>query len=346
MSYILPADPTAIETAVATNADAITANSTTLSTHGTRLNATEAATTTNTADIATNTANITTNDSEIAALQSTVSGHTTSIGTNTSNISTNATSISTNTSNISTNTSGISAINAAKGAADGFCPLDGSSKVPEVNIPSVVSNLTVKNALELRNVGSTNTDFELVPLLTNAYPRLLYVFSQGDADKQMSFAMGASGNSTTKTGFFPGAYTLGTNYTEVSLGSNVNASEAWDHIYLNNAPTIVSDRKTKMNIAKERRGMSFLKKLKPRTWKRKIGQGKGKVHHGLVAQELMEVLTAEEQEEFLAPPETPDGVWGIRYGELWGPIIQTVQELAADNEGIKARLDALEKKKK
>lgn len=351
MSYVLPADPTAIETAVATNADAITANSTTLTLHGTRLTATESATTTNTANIATNTAAIASNDTDIATNASNIATNTSNISTNATNISSNATNISANTTNISANTSGISAINAAKGAANGFCPLDGSAKVPAANMTS-----TFTSGVEVTS-GGVQTSFIDLPSTAlgpyarigtgsiGGYYRMEVTTEPGDAAGQAGWYFGVPGNSSTVTGIHPASITLGSNFTENSLGNNASALNIWDYLYVNNSPVVTSDRKTKKEIKDETRGMAFLKKLKPRTWKRKIGSGMDKKHHGLVAQELMEILTSEEQEEFLSfPPNGEEGVIGIRYGEFTAPLIKAVQELEAENAAIKARLDILESK--
>jgi len=416
MSYVLPLDPTAIETAVGVNADAISANSTTLSTHGTRLNATETATTTNANNIATNTSNITSNDSDISALQSTVSGHTTSIGTNTSNISSNATNISTNASNISTNTSDISTINAAKGAANGFCPLDGSSEVPLANLKNGVANglatldgtgnvplaqlgnaptgyisgsandlivgsgtghdLTVKGDVIVESTGRADIVLEdasdsgyLVHCLRGAAAGagLGYIHYEGSkwefgvatpypvVTDYIHYRMGNGG-------FFPtrsGAYSS----TSLALGEN-STSQRWTNCYLENAVTIVSDRKLKKNVKKNKKGLKFLRKIKTRQWKN-ANSTDTKVHRGLVAQELEELLNTDEadpdgEDGFIVktPEKDEDGNivrdengdiiynYGVRYGEFIGPLITAVQELADENEGIKARLAALEKKKK
>jgi len=427
MSYILPADPTAIETAVAVNADAITANSTTLNNHGTRLNATETATTNNANSIATNAANISSNNSDISALQSTVSGHTSSIGTNSSNINNNATNISNNATNISsngslisTNTSSISAINASKGSANGLCPLDGSSQVPLANLkggvanglatldgsgdvpvsqlgnaavlPTGVSwsanNITILNdasaGVALRVEGSENPVIEVRDEdLTTTYSHATaggflinstngYSSMQGTPGTDFTFSFVQSGGDNVTIGMSNDQFTIYTDNTRsetVQLGHN-NPTYTWENVYGQNAYTATSDRKAKRAIKGEAKGIKFLSKLKPRTWKRRKS-GAVRVHHGLIAQDVEELLANDpsiqdpdgndafvvKTEEWITKKDgtkelrkNEDGSiyyhYGLRYGEFIGPIITAIQELVAENEGIKARLAALEKKKK
>ena len=99
--------------------------------------------------VADNTLNIATNTSDISALDSRVGTNETNIQTNTDNIAqntgdiaSNRTDINTNTSNIDSNDIDITALQndkedkANKGIASGYAPLDTSSRVPQVNLPT------------------------------------------------------------------------------------------------------------------------------------------------------------------------------------------------------------------
>lgn len=93
----------------------------------------------------------TTNSLEIngSALQTSISTNTTNISTNAGNIGTNTSSISTNASNIATKQS-----TSEKGQANGYAPLNSSSKVPAANLPdSLVGAVVYQGTWD----ASTNT---------------------------------------------------------------------------------------------------------------------------------------------------------------------------------------------
>jgi hypothetical protein len=83
--------------------------------------------------------------------------------------------------------------------------------------------------------------------------------------------------------------------------------------------TVTSDRAVKRNIKDTTKGLAELKRLRPRTYDRPLGDKKDE--HGFVAQELQEVF-----------PEmvnaTEDGTLGIAYTELIPVLVRAVQELS------------------
>ena len=69
-----------------------------------------------------------------------------------------------------------------------------------------------------------------------------------------------------------------------------------------------------------------------------------KRYHGLIAQEVEQTLIDMNESWSGHTVNESDGKHGIQYGALVVPLIKAVQELTAENAGIKARLEALENK--
>lgn len=86
------------------------------------------------------TTQVATNADDIAANQTTITDHASRLTTAEGDIVTNATNIATNVADISTNVTDISTINGQKNAANGLCPLDGSTEVPLANLKTAVAN--------------------------------------------------------------------------------------------------------------------------------------------------------------------------------------------------------------
>ena len=123
----------------------------------------------------------------------------------------------------------------------------------------------------------------------------------------------------------------------------------------------LSDENLKTDIADETKGVDFLKRLRPVTFKwretvdyqtREVRPG-GRTHHGLIAQEVKTVLgddsandglwcteiipavageTAEDGTVVPAQPEREEQ--SIRYEQMVGPIVKAIQELAARVEAL------------
>lgn len=106
----------------------------------------------------------------------------------------------------------------------------------------------------------------------------------------------------------------------------------WHNIYSKGLVT-ASDRNKKKDIKKEELGLDFIKTLNPVSyrWKNKIekeskNQDKtGKVHHGLIAQEIDENFGG------LSKGES----YGLNYLEFIGPLIKSIQELNEKLERIR-----------
>jgi len=86
-------------------------------------------------------------------------------------------------------------------------------------------------------------------------------------------------------------------------------------------------------------GLDFVNKLKPIAYR--WTKDDGVLHYGLGAQDVMAVAP-----EGAFVNGTEETHYGMNYSEFIAPLIKSVQELKAENERLKARLEALEAKVK
>ena len=111
-----------------------------------------------------------------------------------------------------------------------------------------------------------------------------------------------------------------------------------------NAYVTDSDLRLKENIHDEQLGLEFINDLRPVTYTWKTGEGS--VMHGLIAQEVEETLQKNniyDKKQIIDHDEENDK-YSLKYSELIAPLIKSVQELKAENDQLKARLEALENK--
>ena len=69
-------------------------------------------------------------------------------------------------------------------------------------------------------------------------------------------------------------------------------------------------------------------------------------HYGLIAQEVRAALDACGVQDFgghvLTDPNDPDSQQALRFDELMAPALRAIQELAAQNRALMARIEKLE----
>jgi hypothetical protein len=111
----------------------------------------------------------------------------------------------------------------------------------------------------------------------------------------------------------------------------------WNVLYATSATINTSDRKYKKEIQPEALGLEFINKLNPVTFQFIDGES-GRNHHGLIAQEVEEVIhdlgiTTDEFAPLTKSPITDangnvtDHIYGMRYGEFTSILIKAIQEL-------------------
>jgi hypothetical protein len=140
---------------------------------------------------------------------------------------------------------------------------------------------------------------------------------------------------TSSTGVNSSWYPFVTNSFSLGLLGPINSgpdnvTRAWKNIYLNTAATVISDERTKENIAASDLGLSFINNLSPVKYNKVGGD---RTHYGLIAQQVKSVLDEANIADFggwvISDVNDPEGQQALRYEEFISPLIKAVQELTA-----------------
>ena len=111
---------------------------------------------------------------------------------------------------------------------------------------------------------------------------------------------------------------------------------------------VSSDRRLKENIEDTTLGLDFIKDLKPVSYKWINDREKGhKTHQGLIAQDVEVVMDARgmsRSNHTLVDYDNKEDKYRLNYIGFIAPLIKAVQELKLENENLKSRVDALERK--
>jgi len=161
------------------------------------------------------------------------------------------------------------------------------------------------------------------------------------------------GNFNTALGNSSGSMlTSGNNNITIGYNSQVPSNTGSNQLRLGNtgisyagiqvAWTITSDRNLKNNILNSNLGLGFISKLRPVSYTRKNDES-GKTEYGLIAQEVEESLKQEGIENSAMLTVTEGGEYQLRYNDLLAPMIKAIQELKAENDALKERIEKLEK---
>lgn len=146
------------------------------------------------------------------------------------------------------------------------------------------------------------------------------------------------------------------------------SNKRFDDIYATNSSIQTSDRNEKNTITDTDLGLDFINRLSPKSY---IFNGGTRTHYGLIAQDVEEVLgdiskpTADfagfiknqkyrmvgeevtnDDGTIISEPtqEAVEGehTYGLRYSEFISPMIKAIQELKAENDSLKTRIETLE----
>lgn len=175
---------------------------------------------------------------------------------------------------------------------------------------------------------------------------------------------------TFSAGFVAGTYTFAVSGGNLNCGSAVilvpgasggivaygnggqycgGPSNRWAAVYAVNTTIQTSDRRLKVDIADEVLGLNFVNMLRPVSykWGEKFKSSNPETMHGLVAQEVRQVLDGLNVESFsgwqLDDKNDPDSSQSLSYTEFIAPIIKAVQELSSQNQALMGRVAALER---
>ncbi|HNP25076.1 MAG TPA: T9SS type A sorting domain-containing protein [Panacibacter sp.] len=161
-----------------------------------------------------------------------------------------------------------------------------------------------------------------------------------------------------------------TRSTALGYGSRITASY---QIRLGNSNTtsiggykgwsVISDGRFKKNVKENVIGLAFINKLHPITYtldihaihaktdvkenadeKKAIAESEKSIYSGFIAQEVER--TANEvgfNFDGVDKPKNENDMYGLRYAEFVVPLVKAVQELSAENDELKKRLDQLER---
>jgi Protein of unknown function (DUF2793)/Chaperone of endosialidase len=133
----------------------------------------------------------------------------------------------------------------------------------------------------------------------------------------------------------------------VNCGS---ASFRWSELFAVNGVSTVSDEREKTDIEPLATGLDFIRKLKPVSYRWKVAEriiesddhvaerpGRRR-HLGLIAQEVKAALDQQAADFGLYTYDGPADRHGLRYDQLFAPIIKAIQELDGRVEDLSRRL--------
>lgn len=108
-----------------------------------------------------------------------------------------------------------------------------------------------------------------------------------------------------------------------------DSSYSFSTIYLQNSPTITSDRRQKKDILESDLGLDFINKLQPVSYRWKTGKDSS-AHYGFIAQEVEKVLLEKGKGKHgtsIVSHNIKADKYAISYTELIAPLVKAVKEL-------------------
>ena len=145
---------------------------------------------------------------------------------------------------------------------------------------------------------------------------------------------------------------ISTDSNRICIGNNSHADA-----YIKVSFTVTSDARDKADIEDFTHGLSWIKKLRPVTyrWDMRSNYENGipdgskkdtRLNIGLLAQEELEVEKehgfANNEDDMLITTENNEGNYGMKYERIVPILINAVKELSAKNDALEARLATLE----
>lgn len=196
------------------------------------------------------------------------------------------------------------------------------------------NNTAVGSSSQYKNTGTDNTSIGYNSLAFNTNgcyntavgSKALYNCSAGFGN------IGIGG--LTSSGVFSPTFNIGTENNKISMGSTSVTTA-----YIQVAWSVMSDARDKMNFAAIPHGLTFVKQLKPTAYQfketRESTVPHGALRYGFKAQDIAAI----EPEGVIVDVTDAEK---LRYNEssLIPVLVQAIQELAAKNEALEARLAA------
>lgn len=143
------------------------------------------------------------------------------------------------------------------------------------------------------------------------------------------------------------------NGTEMDINSNAvfpatdntvssgKSGKRWSAVWAGNGTIQTSDMRMKQQTQKSNLDLSFILALKPLKWVWADAQY-GRVHHGLAAQDVKQVMDEQHTGDFggyIYDPETD--IHSLRYNEFIAPIITAIQQLSERIQSIEASIQGV-----
>jgi hypothetical protein len=146
-----------------------------------------------------------------------------------------------------------------------------------------------------------------------------------------------------------------------SIGVSTNR---YVNVWATSGVVSTSDEREKTEIVTSDLGLDFITRLRPVSYKWKVGQNietteittdeEGneqinttitprtgiRTHYGLIAQEVKELLGNKDFGGFIHDKESD--IMGLRYDQFISPLIKAIQELKSENDNLKSRLEVIE----
>lgn len=254
---------------------------------------------------------------------------------------------------------GLTALGAAPSGADLFPVVDVSDTTQSAN--GSTKNVTMANVIDAVEANA-NTFTAAQTIQTSAASGLTIVrsgnnpsitFSDGTNTPALIYRSGI-GLGPSGAPFIPQVD------DSLDLGT---INFRWDDIFATNATIQTSDANLKIDIEDSDIGWDFIRALRPvryrwadkvvideETGDERVVPGGLRPHYGLIAQDVKAVMDAQGIEDFAGYIyDAESGRHGLRYGELWAPLIAAIKQgadiieaQAAQIEALTARVEALE----
>ncbi|MBL8008247.1 MAG: tail fiber domain-containing protein [Ignavibacteria bacterium] len=207
------------------------------------------------------------------------------------------------------------------------------------NISGYYNTAIGYRSLLINTSGSENTSMGSESLLNNISG------SQNTTVGYISLYNITTGNSNTALGDSAGyGITTGSNNTAIGKGAQVPNGTLSNQVRIGNTAVTLyctqvpwnctSDRRLKSNILTSNLGLNFISKLRTVSYTRNSDE-KHKTEFGFIAQEVEDVLKEFGEDNSGIINIDDEGMYSMRYNDLFAPIVKAIQELKTENEELK-----------
>jgi hypothetical protein len=218
-------------------------------------------------------------------------------------------------------------------------------------------------SLRYNTVGVCNSAFGVNCLFNNTvggYNSAVGEYSlSSNTSGYLNTALGYFSLANNTTGYYNTAVgeealitnTTGNNNTAIGSYSQVPSGTSSNQVRIGNTAvtyagvqvpwTITSDRRWKSDIQDSKLSLNFINKLRPVSYYRNNDE-KQRTEYGFIAQEVEEVLKESGVDNSGMLTIDDNGMYELRYNDLLAPMVKSIQELKAENDELKAKLDKFE----